>query len=236
MSEPTWSAGDVQLWRGDCLDVMKGMEPSTVDTVLTDPPYGLEFMGKLWDHGVPGVPFWEEMLRVSKPGATLMAFGGSRTHHRLMCAIEDAGWEIRDCIFWTFGSGFPKSHNIGKAIDKLNGRMIEERLKLALHIKETRTKAGYTLRDINDLCNGKLLAEHWESSSPEFVRVPRLKHWRVLKTRLPLSNDYDWLIERIEAEREVVGKHDAPAKSIYGGDELSQDVNLTAPATDAAKL
>jgi len=107
--------------QGDCLDVMAGMPDGCVDTIITDPPYGLSFMGKAWDHGVPGVPFWEAALRVAKPGAFLLAFGGTRTYHRLACAIEDAGWQIRDCIMWLYGSGFPKSHNISKAIDKAAG-------------------------------------------------------------------------------------------------------------------
>ena len=111
----------VTIYHGDCLDVMRTMEENSIDAVCCDPPYGLEFMGKDWDHGVPGVPFWEEALRVAKPGAHLLAFGGTRTHHRLMCAIEDAGWEIRDCIMWIYGSGFPKSLDIGKAIDKSAG-------------------------------------------------------------------------------------------------------------------
>jgi DNA modification methylase len=78
-------------------------------------------MGKDWDHGIPGVAFWEAALRVAKPGAFLLAFGGTRTYHRLTCAIEDAGWEIRDCMLWVYGSGFPKSHDISKAIDKAAG-------------------------------------------------------------------------------------------------------------------
>jgi site-specific DNA-methyltransferase (adenine-specific) len=78
-------------------------------------------MGKEWDGQVPGVPFWQAALRVAKPGAHLLAFGGTRTHHRLMCAIEDAGWEIRDCVMWVYGSGFPKSLDVGKAIDKAAG-------------------------------------------------------------------------------------------------------------------
>jgi len=78
-------------------------------------------MGKNWDHGVPGQSFWAEALRVAKPGAHLLAFGGTRTYHRLACAIEDAGWEIRDCVMWVYGSGFPKSHDVSKAIDKAAG-------------------------------------------------------------------------------------------------------------------
>jgi site-specific DNA-methyltransferase (adenine-specific) len=78
-------------------------------------------MGKGWDHGVPGVEFWTAAMRVAKPGAHLLAFGGTRTYHRLACAIEDAGWEVRDCIMWVYGSGFPKSHDVSKAIDKAAG-------------------------------------------------------------------------------------------------------------------
>jgi len=100
---------------------MKEVPDNSVDLILTDPPYGLSFMGKNWDHGVPGVPFWVQALRVAKPGAYLMAFGGTRTYHRLAVAIEDAGWEIRDTLAWVYGSGFPKSHDISKAVDKMNG-------------------------------------------------------------------------------------------------------------------
>ena len=101
------------LRQGDALEVMREMSGASVDAVVTDPPYGLSFMGKDWDHGVPGRAFWLESLRVAKPGAHLVAFGGTRTFHRLACAIEDAGWEIRDCLSWLYGSGFPKSKNIG---------------------------------------------------------------------------------------------------------------------------
>ena len=96
---------------GDCLAVMPTLDAKSVDAIVCDPPYGLSFMGKAWDHGVPGEPFWREALRVAKPGAHLVAFGGTRTFHRLTCAIEDAGWEIRDCLSWLYGSGFPKSNN-----------------------------------------------------------------------------------------------------------------------------
>jgi len=112
---------NIDLRQGDCRDVLTGMEAGSVDTVITDPPYGLEFMGKGWDRGVPGVEFWSGVRRVCKPGAMMLAFGGTRTHHRLMVAVEDAGWEIRDCMMWLYGSGLPKSLDVGKAIDRANG-------------------------------------------------------------------------------------------------------------------
>jgi DNA modification methylase len=102
--------------QGDCLDVMKTYPDNHFTGIVTDPPYGISFLGKDWDHSIPGVPYWQEALRICKPGAHLLAFAGTRTFHRLACALEDAGWEIRDCINWMYGSGFPKSHNFGKKI------------------------------------------------------------------------------------------------------------------------
>lgn len=99
----------------DCLQGMKDLPENSVDTIITDPPYGLSFMGKEWDHGVPGKEFWIEALRVAKPGAFLLAFGGTRTFHRLAVSIEDAGWEMRDTMSWLYGQGFPKSYDLHKA-------------------------------------------------------------------------------------------------------------------------
>lgn len=110
-----------QLITDDCLSALPTIEESSIDACVTDPPYGLSMMGKNWDYGVPGVAYWKEVLRVLKPGAPLLAFGGARTHHRLMTAIEDAGFELRDCLCWLYGAGFPKSLNISKAIDKVAG-------------------------------------------------------------------------------------------------------------------
>ena len=106
---------------GDCLDVMRGMPENSVDSIVTDPPYGLSFMGKKWDYDVPSVEIWAECLRVLKPGGHLLAFAGTRTQHRMAVRIEDAGFEIRDMIAWVYGSGFPKSLDVSKAIDKAAG-------------------------------------------------------------------------------------------------------------------
>lgn len=106
-----------EIFVGDSLTVMRSMDDNIFDSVVTDPPYGLEFMGKDWDYGLPGKAYWAEALRVSKPGAFLMAFGGTRTFHRLMVEIEDGGWIIRDTIMWVYGQGFPKSYNIAKGIE-----------------------------------------------------------------------------------------------------------------------
>ncbi len=99
---------DTEVIHGDCLEVLPTLEADSFDSVVTDPPYGLSFMGKNWDHGVPGVEFWRQIIRVLKPGGRLLAFGGTRTEHRMTCAIEDAGFTIEDKICWLYGSGFPK--------------------------------------------------------------------------------------------------------------------------------
>ena len=109
------------IHHGDCLEVLRTLPDCSVDAVVTDPPYGLSFMGKRWDYDVPSVEVWAECLRVLKPGGHLLAFAGTRTQHRMAVRIEDAGFEIRDMIAWVYGSGFPKSLDVSKAIDKAAG-------------------------------------------------------------------------------------------------------------------
>lgn len=111
----------VNLRLGDALLVLAELENESVDSIVTDPPYGIAFMGKKWDYDVPSQAIWEECLRVLKPGGHLLAFAGSRTYHRMAVRIEDAGFEIRDQMMWLYGSGFPKSMDVSKAIDKSAG-------------------------------------------------------------------------------------------------------------------
>ena len=112
----------LDLYNMDCRDAMSLFLPdNSVDAIVCDPPYGLSFMGKKWDYDVPGVDIWAECLRVLKPGGHLLAFAGTRTQHRMAVRIEDAGFEIRDMIAWVYGSGFPKSLDVSKAIDKAAG-------------------------------------------------------------------------------------------------------------------
>lgn len=115
----------MNLFHGDSVQVLRRFPNDCFDAVVTDPPYGLSFMGKKWDYDVPSVELWREVLRVLKPGGHVLSFGGTRTYHRMVVNIEDAGFEIRDQVQWLYGSGFPKSLNIGKAIDKMNGVELE---------------------------------------------------------------------------------------------------------------
>lgn len=109
------------IHHGDCIETMNAMPPESVDAIVTDPPYGLGFMGKKWDGLPPSLEWAEACYRVLKPGGHIAAFGGTRTWHRLAVAIEDAGFEMRDSLAWLYGSGFPKSHDVGKAIDRMAG-------------------------------------------------------------------------------------------------------------------
>ena len=107
------------LHLGDCLEVLKTFSDNSIDRIVTDPPYGLSFMGKKWDYDVPSVEIWKECLKVLKPGGHLLSFSSARTYHRMVVNVEDAGFEIRDQLMWVYGSGFPKNHNVAKYIHKL---------------------------------------------------------------------------------------------------------------------
>lgn len=154
--------GNATLYCADCKDVLPLLKE--IDACVTDPPYGLSFMGKAWDYDVPGTEVWTQVHDVLKPGAHLLSFFGSRTYHRGAIPIEDAGFEIRDQLMWLYGSGFPKSHNIGKAVDKLQGNEREvvgknpNSRSAELH-KKTVYESG--LKDNADITKGNSEWEGW---------------------------------------------------------------------------
>ena len=139
--EPRRSLGIIT---GDALEEMAKMEANSIDTIITDPPYGLRFMGKKWDYQVPSVEVWQECLRVAKPGATLLCFAGTRTQHRMAVNIEDAGWRLIDCLMWLYGQGFPKATDISKQLDKKAGAEREIIGKNPMVTGRTRPKGNAT--------------------------------------------------------------------------------------------
>ena len=162
------------LYNDDCLNALKLMEPNSIDSCVTDPPYGLSFMGKAWDYDVPKTEIWKEVFRVLKPGAHLLAFFGSRTYHRGVVQIEDAGFEIRDQIMWLYGSGFPKSHNIGKAIDAAAGAKRQV----------VGTRKHPTLKDVNKIEESANAAHgdntwkrEWELTAPATEDAAQWEGW-----------------------------------------------------------
>ncbi len=156
----------IELIHGDCIEKMRELPENSVDSIVTDPPYELGFMGKSWDNtGIANNPeMWREAMRVLKPGGHLLAFSGTRTYHRMAVAIEDAGFEVRDMIEWVYGSGFPKSLNIGKAVDKLQGNereVVGEKPTLHHGTKDNVQKYGFATEGNIELTKGTSEWEGW---------------------------------------------------------------------------
>lgn len=193
------------LYNGNCLEVMKEIPDNSIDAVVTDPPYELGFMGKSWDStGIAyNVAMWGEVLRILKPGGHLLSFGGSRTYHRMACAIEDAGFEIRDQIMWVYGSGFPKSLNIGKAVDKRGGTTSDQSKEFAEYIKTKRTELNISLSKADEVVCGGTTNYSWFEGRPAGQRLPRKTDYLKMKELLNLDDRYDSFME--ETERETLG-------------------------------
>lgn len=218
------------IYNENCLDAMKRLEDNSVDSIVTDPPYGLSFMGKKWDYDVPSTEIWAECLRVLKPGGHLLAFAGTRTQHRMAVRIEDAGFEIRDMIAWVYGSGFPKSLDVSKAIDKAAGRIGHATESIKDALRDAHAKSGMTLAQLNAVC-GFEASGYLRASSTWANVLPPSEKWPVLREALSITNEMDALFQ--EAEREVIGFQQR-GKSV-NTDFMSGGNNITAPATESAK-
>ena len=241
---PHYADDSVQLYAGDCLDVLRELPDASVDAVVTDPPAGIGFMGRDWDHHKGGREQWiawlaevmGEALRVIKPGGHALVWAMPRTSHWTATALEDAGWEIRDCITHLFGSGFPKSLDVSKAIDRAAPRvgMFDA---FAEHFRDRRVASGYSQKDVAKHFPSKTggltgCAWNWENGA----NVPTPDQWTILAPMLGLSGEWQPLIERIEAERAVVGNGKSGAASVAFIRDSAGEFDVTAPATDAARL
>jgi DNA modification methylase len=236
------------VYIGNNLDILPTLPDNSVDSIVTDPPYELGFMGKSWDSsGIAyNVDLWRECLRVLKPGGHLLSFGGTRTWHRIAVAIEDAGFEVRDSIAWMYGSGFPKSLDVSKAIDKGTGENRQRQIKFVNWMRST----GITAKQINDATETQMASHYIGFSQPAIATADLFDKLRPYLPEVPEE------IERLVAERtgiewkdyknrEVLGKGNSTliAKSgtyaITNGEAAEKwepkDYNITAPATPEAQ-
>lgn len=241
------TAKPYELRNGNCKELIKQLADNTIDAIVTDPPYELGFMGKKWD--ATGIAYdaelWRECLRVLKPGGHLLAFSGSRTYHRMAVAIEDAGFDIRDQIMWVYGSGFPKSHDVSKAIDKLDAK--DEQKQRQYKFTAWVRSQGVTANQINE-ATGTFMGSHYttDKAQPAVMTREHLEQCRHLFTEVPEWVEHEADKRSVEsrnyAEREILGinqnanKNAGYQKQYVGGKvERTEQVNITAPATDAAK-
>lgn len=245
---PVHDEKGVTIYWSHSVFVLMGMPSNSVDSIVTDPPYGLSFMGKKWDYDVPSVQLWREALRVLKPGGHMLAFGGSRTYHRMVVNIEDAGFEIRDQIMWLYGSGFPKSLDVSKAIDKIdaNHKRRERALEFTAWIRST----GITAKQIDD-CTDSDMASHYLTDK-EQPSVATLAMFDKMKHLLPDPPEYIYELMKqrtVESEnfkrRPITGQQEgtdtkkqsmACPVAAQGIDKSTKHIfDITAPATEAAQ-
>jgi DNA modification methylase len=194
----------VELKLGDCLEVLRALPDCSVDAVVTDPPYGLAFMGKKWDYDVPSEEIWRECLRVLKPGGHLLAFAGTRTQHRMAVRIEDAGFEIRDMIAWVYGSGFPKSLDVSKAIDKQRAEDVEPAARVAKWLCDRMDERRITRRDLCKHFDAENIAQQWTTHWTDGAvkpRVPKWHQWQELKALLSFGDEMDSEVWRLNGRK-----------------------------------
>jgi hypothetical protein len=224
---------------GDCLERLNELPDASVDLIATDPPYGYSFLGKDWDKAVPSVPLWQECLRVLKPGGFAFVMSAPRQDvlSQMIVRIGEAGFDTDfTSIYWTYASGFPKAMNIGKMVDKRNGRIVDPAVKT--YLNERRRAKGLSLNQINELLGtattGGGVASAIMGDKP-FNELPTVAVYAQLKTILELDDRFDELIERQEAEREVIAtrRQTVGGNGIYG--EYADVADITLPSTDAAK-
>jgi hypothetical protein len=247
---PYWedTDGSIQLYLGSNLDVLPTLASASVDAIITDPPYELGFMGKTWDStGIAYNPqVWRECWRVLKPGGHLAAFGGTRTYHRMTCAIEDAGFEIRDSLHWIYGSGMPKGQNIGKAIDRHRDDR-QQVLEVTAFLAAARDASGVTHKQIDASFGFNGMAHHWTAVASKAAAVPRPDQWVRLKELLGFDDtEILPLVEVLNGRKGELGEAWAQREVVAAGfrvrGESSVQIapvstgayDITAPATEAA--
>src|SRR6266511_721208 len=195
---------------GDCLQELPKLEENSIDLIVTDPPYAIQFMNIDWDKVTPSVQIWKECLRVLKPGAFAFIMSSPRQDvlSQMIVKLQEAGFETNfTSLYWTYANGFPKAGNIGKLIDRRNGRSSIPEFRE--YLNERRKAEGITQKEVNIALglsvSGGGMASHYLTRGSQ-LELPRSEHYKKLKKLLKLDDRFDELIERKEAERKIIGK------------------------------
>jgi len=224
------------ILEGDALDKLKEIESNIIDEMCTDPPYGYGFMNKSWDKSIVSVNIWKECLRVLKPGAFAFVMSAPRQDvlSHMIVNLSDAGFKTDfTSIYWAYATGFPKAANISKMVDKRNGIIVDSQ-KFTSYLKEKRLEKNLTKKEIDEIL-GTTTLYSWFEGRPAGITLPTKEYYLKLKKILDLDDRFDILIEREEAQREIIGHTNNGAKSIYGNNFESSKLNLTKSSTDRAK-
>lgn len=211
---PHYADDRVTVHLGDCRDVLRGLPDASIDAIVTDPPYELGFMGRTWDSS--GVAYdttvWAECLRVLKPGGHLLAFGGTRTWHRLVVAVEDAGFEIRDSITWLYASGFPKSLDVSKAIDKVRDDR-GDIVKVTQWLKRKAWEAGHNRASVDAHMGTSDMAGWWLTDLRHRCQCPTWEQWERLRDLLGFDDAMDAEVWRLNGRKGEPG-NDRPDRKV----------------------
>ena len=229
------------ILHGNNLDILPTLPDNSVDSIVTDPPYELGFMGKKWDSsGIAySVELWTECLRVLKPGGHLLSFGGTRTFHRVAVAIEDSGFEIRDNIAWLYGSGFPKSLDVSKAIDKRGGKGAAMAQKIGEALRQSRESRNISKSKADEIFCAKSSNWSWFEGRLGGQRPPSPEVFAQIIKAWPELSPFAALVEA--ADREITGtkfsgiaNKDQKDRRTIGGSKLVE-VDITVPSTPEAE-
>ena len=197
----------MKIYHSDCLHILKNMESQSIDSIVTDPPYGINILNKKWDKSLPSKEIWRECHRVLKPGGYILAFSSARLYHHMAVFMEESGFETQSMLAWLYGNGLSKGKNLSLEIERI-GRvgLSKPNEKFRQYLRSAIKKSPYTIQELEKMCGTKCMMGHYlNKSQPVF---PTYKNWQILKKALKLDNTYDFFFEEREKTKKQVKSKD----------------------------